>query len=475
MRGHLNSASAIRFHRLASGSTTAILTLFIVSALSAQIDQPPPGQPTAPPPEPVRPAEILEQGGLVKPLECGPPPQGWPGLLGRPHGTAPVDLRLTPTSPFSADLAWKGAPWAVRHEVVGLNSQGQGSGVPGRCYAEWGLPLQDRGPVPGQRVVGADQPPALEAAPAAPTPTSPALQAMTDRVSASCYAQTYRLLVVAHYADSAPGMSEVVSFTTPAGPSPPPLKGLTVRAFPAVVELYWNALTGATAYRIYRSGALLTELLPQRYASGDRLDTMYVDRAPAAGPGQYEVRAVLSPCRFAPAHGSEVLSIASVPIPERPSEPSPREAIKNTEEKDFGGGKHGKSHAVLNVSGLLTVTTETWTNSPLQGFTMGVKVFGLDRGGGVVLESTGGPGPYGVDGTAVPLGAPSSRTDAYKQQFDESEAAKVTELRIWLFHAGPETITEIVKHKFHVVGQDIGEASENFCKEHPDLADITPC
>jgi len=478
MRGHLNSLSAIRFHRLVAVSAAAILTFFMVSAPSALIGQQPPARPTAPhagrapapPPGPVRPAEILEQGGLVKPLECGPPPQGWPGLLGRPRGTAPAEVRLTPTSPLSAEIAWKGAPWAVRHEVV--SNDAQGSGVPGRCYAEWGLPLGEPAPVPGRRVpgravVGADQPPTLEAAPPTPAPPSPGLQKMTENVSGACHGQTYRYIVVAHYADSAPGWSEVVSLNTPGAPLPPPLKGLTVRAFPAVVELYWNALAGATAYRIYRSGALLTELLPQRYASGDRLDTMYVDRAPAAGPGLYEVRAVLSPCRFAPTHGAEVLSIASVPIPVRPAEPSPgaaegRKAIENTKERDFGGGKHGKSRAVLDGSGLLTVTTQTWTNSPLQGFTMGVKVFGLDQGGGAVLESTGGPGPYGVDGTAVPGGAPSSRTDSYTQKFDVAEAAKVTELRVWLFHASPGTITEIVKHKFQGARQSILDASDKF-------------
>jgi hypothetical protein len=334
MRGHLNSLSAIRFHRLVAIWALAILTFFIVSALSAQIGQEPPGrqaappaagQASAPPPEPVRPAEIVEQGGLVKPLECGPPPQGWPGLLGRPHGTAPTELRLTSTAPLSAQIAWKGAPWAKRHEVV--SNDAQGSGVPGRCYAEWGLPLGEPAPVPGRAVAGADQPPTLEAAAPTPAPPSPGLQKMTENVSGACYDQTYRYIVVAHYADSAPGWSEVVSFTPPGAPPPPPLKGLTVRAFPEVVELYWNALAGATAYRIYRSGALLTELLPQRYTSGDRLDTMYVDRAPV-GPGLppvpvYEVQAVLSPCRFAPTHGAEVLSIATVPIPERPGVTSP--------------------------------------------------------------------------------------------------------------------------------------------------------
>jgi hypothetical protein len=103
---------------------------------------------------------------------------------------------------------------------------------------------------------------------------------------------------------------------------------------------------------------------------------------------------------------------------------------------------------------------------------MGVKVFGLDQGGGAVLESTGGPGPYGVDGTAVPGGAPSSRTDSYTQQFDPSEAAKVTQLRVWLFHAGPETIKEIVKQKSLGAVRSIFDADDNFCKENSDLCEF---
>jgi hypothetical protein len=145
-----------------------------------------------------------------------------------------------------------------------------------------------------------------------------------------------------------------------------------------------------------------------------------------------------------------------------------RSAIFGRAERDFGGGKHGIANASLDANGSLTVMTQTWTNSPFQGFTMGVKVWGLDKNQQLLLETSGGPGPYGVDGKQVPFGAPSARTDPFTQQFDAALAANVMELRIAVFHAPKNRIIAIVTQAGDVVG-DFTRAIEEFCKKNPDV------
>ncbi len=143
-------------------------------------------------------------------------------------------------------------------------------------------------------------------------------------------------------------------------------------------------------------------------------------------------------------------------------------AIQGRTEMDFGGGKHGASHATLDPSGILTVLTQTWTNSPFQGFTMGVKVWGLDQNQTLLLETSGGPGPYGVDGHMVPFGAPSFRPDSFTQQFPAATAAEVRELRVFVFHAPKWRIVEIVRQAGEVA-KNLTEAIDDFCKKNPEI------
>jgi|RhiMetdeSRZDD1v2_1073273.scaffolds.fasta_scaffold218729_2 hypothetical protein len=119
--------------------------------------------------------------------------------------------------------------------------------------------------------------------------------------------------------------------------------------------------------------------------------------------------------------------------------------IGSTPDRDFGGGKHGQAGATLERSGLLTVITHVWTNSPFQGFTMGVKVWLTNAQGGVILE-TAGAGPYGVDGHNTPFGSASDRTEVFTQQFAAEQVANVTGLTIVLFWAPRWRIVEIINH-----------------------------
>jgi hypothetical protein len=96
---------------------------------------------------------------------------------------------------------------------------------------------------------------------------------------------------------------------------------------------------------------------------------------------------------------------------------------------------------------------------------MGVMIYGRDQDGRIVLRSHGGP--YGVDGTSVPAGAASTRTDNYTQQFDATEASKVTDLEISLFHPD-RALFERIADKGAEVNRSFWEALDNFCRENPD-------
>jgi hypothetical protein len=102
---------------------------------------------------------------------------------------------------------------------------------------------------------------------------------------------------------------------------------------------------------------------------------------------------------------------------------------------------------------------------------MGVKVWGLDQNQQLLLETSGGPGPYGVDGHSVPFGAPSRRSDPFTQQFDPTTASRVVELRVAVFHAPKWRIVEIINQAGDVA-KDFAQAIDEFCKKNPDVCAI---
>lgn len=146
--------------------------------------------------------------------------------------------------------------------------------------------------------------------------------------------------------------------------------------------------------------------------------------------------------------------------------PAGERVVRGQAERDFGGGKHGTANAVLDGAGRLTATVATWTNSPFQGFTMGVKVLLLDANRGVIAETTGGPGPYGVNGRLVP-GGPSERIDVFTQDFGPAQAANAATLAIFLFWAPRWRLLEIV-NQVVVVAVAVGEWVAQFCQQYPD-------
>jgi hypothetical protein len=138
--------------------------------------------------------------------------------------------------------------------------------------------------------------------------------------------------------------------------------------------------------------------------------------------------------------------------------------------KDFGGGKHGRANATISGDGNLNVIVDVWTNSPFQGFTMGVKVLVLDANRTVLAETSGGPGPYGVDGTAVAgtFGTKSSRTEHFNQNFGAETGAKAAMVRIILFHQGRNRLIPILTTVVAVF-VDIVEWVNTFCETYPDV------
>ena len=252
--------------------------------------------------------------------ECGAAPKGWPDLLTKPKGVTPADVRLTPTGSFSAEITWRGAPWAVSHEVLDLTNT-SGFGVPAQCYMEWGLPVAEPVPAPtGERQVVVDAPLRLEVASA---PPPPGLVAMARTVAAPCYARTYRYKVVAHYADSAPAWSPEMSLTTPAAPAAPPFGRLDAQGSVLRATLTWARLADAIEYRVYRNGVRIAdgeriEKLKARYDAYRQEyvwpDTTYSEEL-AAGNYTYRVEARFATCSYAPGPSGEPLSSSdNVPV-----------------------------------------------------------------------------------------------------------------------------------------------------------------
>ncbi len=262
--------------------------------------------------QPTRPEEILEQQllGLTKPLECGPAPEDWAERLALPQGTRPEDVAIRQIGSGAAVVSWRGAPWATRHEVRWVDDPSGPSGPSLYCLMQWGYPIEGLEETQtgdavtrvaeGVVVTGEVKSLSLEAAPAPAPAPPPSLVAMQDTVYGSCYGRTYRYAVMAFYADSAPAQNPtIVGFTTAAGPQPPSLPGLAAEGITLGAMLRWRALPRVYAYRIYRNGERVGEVLGKQDVATNRWlwpDTTYTDQVLAAGRNTYRVEALLSPC-----------------------------------------------------------------------------------------------------------------------------------------------------------------------------------
>lgn len=155
-------------------------------------------------------------------------------------------------------------------------------------------------------------------------------------------------------------------------------------------------------------------------------------------------------------HVAKAQAVASqMGQPKAPAPPPPPASVfpmVEDGETDFGGGKHGRVHAVLYASGKLSATVETWTNSPFQGFTMGVEVWAKDRAGGMVYRLPGGP--FGVDGINTPFGSAPRRTDVLTAQLDPADVANVSQLYAFVYYAPKTRVIEIAT-KIHTTVRDI--------------------
>jgi hypothetical protein len=307
----------------------------------------------------------------------------------QPAGAAPTSLTGTASGPISVDLSWQAAAGASGYQVF-------------RSYG--------RGPAE------------LASGPAPLSATS-----FTDRGARP--SSTISYFVQALYPQNSPGQSRPVSVMTPRG-----LQPTDFMANPSgdnAVALSWTAAPQATGYMIHRSdGVFLNNSQPLAASS-------FLDRNVPSGRYTYTIVAYYNGVEGDLSAGAPSADVTAFPL------------IADAEQ-DFDGGKHGKAHAVLHASGALDVTTETWTNSPLQGFTMGVAVVTKDRYGSEVFDVL--PGPYGVDGTASPLG-PSHRTDPFNQEFDAASTGRVTELHVGVF---PDPQWRVLQdlHRGHVFVRD---------------------
>lgn len=148
--------------------------------------------------------------------------------------------------------------------------------------------------------------------------------------------------------------------------------------------------------------------------------------------------------------------------------PSGERVVRAQAERDFGGGKHGAATATLDGSGRLTVLSNVWTNSPFQGFTMGIKVLLLTANGQLIAETVGGPGPYGVNGRLVPGGPPEQIGVVFTQDFDPAQAARTAEIKLFLFWAPKWRILNIINGVFATV-DDVAAWIAEFCKKYPEV------
>jgi hypothetical protein len=308
-----------------------------------------------------------------------------------PAGPAPTGFTATAAGPITVQLSWQAAAGAAGYQVF-------------RTYA------------------GGRAEPAFGATPITAT-------SFTDRGARPNSTITY--FVQAMYPQNGPGQSAPVTVTTPRG-----LQATNFTASPAgnnAVNLTWTAAQEATGYVIHRSdGPFLNNGQPMGGTSA-------ADRNVPSGRYTYTLVAYYNGVEGDLSAGAPSADVTVFPL-------------TADYEQDFGGGKHGKAHAVLDASGALNVTIDTWTNSPLQGFTMAALVAGKDGNGAELVSAAAGP--FGVDGTATPMGSASQRHDVHTEQFDPANADRVSQLFVIVY---PDPKWRIVQdlNRVHETVRDI--------------------
>jgi hypothetical protein len=243
-------------------------------------------------------------------------------------------------------------------------------------------------------------------------------------------------MVDAIYAQNAPGRSALVSVTTPRALQP---SSFTARlAGDNAVALSWNVPTDAVGFAIQRSdGQWLNDGHHIRGSS-------FTDSNAPSGSVKYTIIAYYDAAGAGEIEGELSDGVPSVELTVLP--------LIADGEQDFGGGKHGKVHAVLYSSGTLKATVDTWTNSPLQGFTMGVMVAVRDKYGDSFHYLAGGP--FGVDGQNTPFGSAPRRTDELSSQLPTDSIPNAHELYAFVYYAPKTRIIEIAT-KVHTTVRDI--------------------
>jgi hypothetical protein len=129
---------------------------------------------------------------------------------------------------------------------------------------------------------------------------------------------------------------------------------------------------------------------------------------------------------------------------------------------------HMQSFADMSASGSIGVVTNTWSTSPLVGFTGGVFVAVLDGGGNVIGNTQ--VHQYGVNGTLIP-GGPSKRQDPFTQDLGTAIGANATQLKIVQFHDPQnrliQDLVELVK-----IGEDVASTVKAICDADSDVCDM---
>lgn len=134
--------------------------------------------------------------------------------------------------------------------------------------------------------------------------------------------------------------------------------------------------------------------------------------------------------------------------------------IETSRSDDVSVG-HMKSDVKLSNTGILRVTTKTWTNNNLQGFTGGVIVVLMKKDGNDLYVSA--EHKYGVNGTNVP-GAPSSRTETWTENVPLDKVNEAAKIAIVQMNAPTNRIDDFIAHAKEVaeIAKTVSEAYSNF-------------
>ncbi len=121
---------------------------------------------------------------------------------------------------------------------------------------------------------------------------------------------------------------------------------------------------------------------------------------------------------------------------------------------------HMKSDVKVSNSGILKVTTRTWTNNASQGFEGGVIVSLEDKDGNDLYVST--IHAYGVNGTYVP-GAPSDRTVVWTDNVSLDKINNTAKVAIVQLNAPTNKIDDFLAHAKQVadIAKTLSEAYKN--------------